>query len=374
MFLKQKSQPTFKLLKSIGAVVFAFAFVVAVNPVAANARTIGSAISYSSVSLDSRSANVSSGGLVSNSQQPTQSYVWYRCSANTEFIAMVPPPTTFEGELVVVNSQAVIDGNLAEAGCVVVAGKVDSSVSLTDFYNSNGTLKDSSKPFITAVTLTTPPPSIAQLPHSAIATGAYLRTSTNPVPGLEKDGSEYVATNPAFNNGAGDPVITPTDYSWFACEEDVTGGFKLHEWMGVEMSLSQTGVAGCQRLFSSWEMSEGWMGAEVEGLRFDPASGPLYTNDPSSQYVPLAVNDVPVAVDLDGKYLVRTIDAYPYFAWSNGVKVGEEEEEEVVDPGTDGSGELADTGTSSDYLAFAGLLAVAFGFVLLAISRRTRKA
>jgi hypothetical protein len=372
MLLKQQSQPTSKLLKSIGAVVFAFAFVVAVNPVAANARTIGSSISFSSVSLDYRSAYVSTGGSVANSDQPTQSFQWYKCSANTEFIAMVPPPTTFEGELVVVNSQAVIDGKLADAGCVVVAGKVDSSISLTDFYNSNGTLKDPSKRFVTAVTLTTPPPSIAQLPHSAIASGGYLRTSTNPVPGMSKEGNEYVSTDPTFNNGVGDPEISPTGYSWYACEEDVTGGFNLHEWKDVEINISDTGVAGCQKLFTSWEMGEGWMGTEVEGLRFEPAAGPVYTHDPANQYVPLAVNDVPVVIDLDGKYLVRTIDAYPYFGWSNGVKVGEEEE--VVDPGTDGSGELADTGASTGYLAFAGLLGVAFGFVLLAISRRTRKA
>ena len=371
MYMKQSSARTVKALKSSVAMVVAFAFVVGVNPIAANARTEGSAVSFSSVSLDYRSASVSTGGLVANSNQPTQSFEWYKCSANTEFIAMVPPPTIFEGELVVVNSQAVIDGKLSESGCIVVSGKVDSSISLTDFYNSNGTLKDPTKRFVTAVTLTTPPPSITQLPHSAIASGGYLRTATNPVPGMAKEGEEYVSTDPTFNNGVGDPEITPTSYSWYACDEDVEGGFNLHEWMGVDISISDTGVQGCQKLYTSWEMDEGWMGLEVEGLRFEPAAGPVYTNDPVNTYVPLTVNDVPVVIDLDGKYLVRTIDAYPYFGWSGGVKVGAEEE--VVDPGTGGgSEEIADTGSSNSYPLFMGLMAIVLGLGLLLVSRRRR--
>lgn len=361
-----------KALKGSVVTSFALALVVGAQPVAANAAE-GSDIGFSSVSLDYRSASVSTGVSVYNSQQPTKSYQWYKCAAKTDFIAMVPPPSGFGGSLVVVNSQAVLDGKLSDAGCVVLAGKVDESISVTEFYNANGTLKDAAKPFLTVTTLVTPPQSISQLPHSGIANGAYLRTSTKPIPGMEKVGKEYVSTDPTFNNGVGDPVITPTNYFWYACDSKVVAGSKLHEWMGVDISISDTPVANCQKLFTSWEMGEGWMGVEVTGLRFEPAAGPVYTNDPANPYVPLAVNDVPTVIDLEGKYLVRSVDAYPYFGWSNGVMVNSASEENPDVPGTDGgSEELAETGATSNDLLFVALAVLLAGFSLLAFSRKKR--
>lgn len=376
MEFNQTKKNTKKSLRAAVTASISLAIVLGVNPMAAQARTEGSSINFGSISMSNRTAYLNFGGVVANSREPQKSYQWYKCAEKITFISMVPSPTVFEGALTVVNTAEVLTARLNDAGCVILAGKVDSSISITDFYNSNGTLKDASKPFLTAEALYTPPAEISQQPHKGLAEGAFLRTSVKPIPGLSKSGDEFVSTNPTFTDGAGSHEVTPVEYMWYACDEDVTEGFKLHEWSDGNFNISTTPLATCQRLFSAWEVTEGWSGTAVSGLTFNSASAPVYTNSPLTAYEPLLENDVPAVLNLDGKYIVKAVDAYPYFGWSNGQVVGAEEETNPEDPETPGeesgtgSENLADTGTATETQGFIALLALLMGLGLVLVSRR----
>ena len=334
--------------KNAATFIVAFALFFSTHPTMANARIEGSEVGFSDINLSGRAANVHTGIGIRNSNNPELSFTWYKCSANTSFIAMVPYVQTIEIPLTVVNSESVLDGKLEEAGCVLLDGVVGDYISITNFYNADGTLKDPTKPFLSAKTLLTPPDGVPQQPHSAISQGAYLKTSTNPIPGMEKVGDDYVSTDPTFVDGGGEYVTTVNYYSWVACDGPVVGGFKLHEWFQSDVDISGTPVVNCQRLYTAWEQEEGWSGTRVSGLSLNPDAVTLYTNDPASEYEPFAVDGVPTAINIDGKYLVRTIDAYPYFGWSSGVEVGD-----PVDPVTP-----AVSGKASSKIIFAGDSAV----------------
>ena len=239
-------------------------------------------------------------------------YQWYTCEGDTDFLSTRISSETVNPSDV---TEADIATELSANACVEVSGAVASDANYLGFYEANGSGFDAKGAYAT-YTLRLTSSSVAY-PVYAVADGSRLHEVSS-LPTAEKSDPNFV--------GAGAVTTTRTEItyrlipdvsSWYVCDHAVTAGMAQPDWTINVTPTANTGIDGCRELITDFYDDEGLDAHFAEDPTINP-TGTLYDTWPSALGLETPAN-------LDGKFLVYVTVARPYLAWSNGLRVGEEQ-------------------------------------------------
>lgn len=236
----------------------------------------------------------------------TISYDWYSCTTKTTFATTrsnlwTPQP----GD---VTTQDITDA-LAANGCTAIQLGAEWGILVSNFYNNTNWNATGIKPYVTGVQHLKS--DNMSYPVQALADG-YRLVEASATPTLTKNGEQLVATDGTYvtdEKETGDW----TSGSYYLCDSPVSaGGFIWSEYK--EEEYDGTVLEACKRLYGPWT---GWDADYLEETTFDLNAD--YTNSE-----PVDENTPPAIIDLNGKYVVRAVNANSVSLWSDSVRIGEE--------------------------------------------------